>query len=86
MDFSECLESMLLFMSDASLAGRNLKMMNVTAYGHLDAAGEGLEDTFYLVVLIGSLGLIWRFIRAESLSDLKKWRNISVACRQSFHG
>ena len=32
-------------------------MMNVTAYGHLDAAGEGLEDTFYLVVLIGSLGL-----------------------------
>ena len=32
-------------------------MMNVTAYGHLDAAGESLEDTFYLVVLIGSLGL-----------------------------
>ena len=57
MDFSECLESMLLFfMSDASLAGRNLKMMNVTAYGHLDAAGEGLEDTFYFVVFIGSLG------------------------------
>lgn len=32
-------------------------MMNVTAYGHLDAACEGLEDTFYLVVFIGSLGL-----------------------------
>ena len=31
-------------------------MMNVTAYGHLDAAGESLEDTFYFVVLIGSLG------------------------------
>ena len=61
-------------------------MMNVTAYGHLDAAGEGLEDSFYLVVLIGSLGLIWRFIRAESLSDLKKWRNISVGMSPIFHG
>ena len=44
------------FMSDASLAGRNLKMMNVTAYGHLDAAGEGLEDTFYLMMLVHTLG------------------------------
>ena len=31
-------------------------MMNVTAYGHLDAACEGLEDTFYLVVLVSSFG------------------------------
>lgn len=39
-----------------SFAGRNFKMMNVAPYGHLNAAGEGFKDTFYLVVLVSSFG------------------------------
>lgn len=42
------------FLLYASFAGRNLKMMNVTAYSHFNASGESLENAFYFVVFIDS--------------------------------
>lgn len=43
--------------SDASLAGRDFKVMDVAPDSHLDAAGKSLEDAFNLVVLVGTFCL-----------------------------
>ena len=64
-------------------------MMNVTAYGHLDAAGESLEDTFYFVVLIGSLGFdmeVHTVRISQRLEDMEEHLGRHVANLFSVNG
>lgn len=39
-----------------SLRAGQLVVMDVAAHSHLYAAGQGLEDTLYLMVFVGALG------------------------------
>ena len=48
------------------------EMINISLNRHLQSTCKGFKDSFYLMVLILSFRLIFRFIFAASLNDLKK--------------
>jgi hypothetical protein len=50
----------------------------VSFYGHFNGFGKCLEDRFNFVVFILTFTFNIKLHRAESVKDLKKWKNISV--------
>ena len=61
-------------------------MMNVAPYGHLNAAGEGFKDTFYLVVLVSSFGFDMEVHTGRIAQRFEEMEEHLGRHVQSFHG
>lgn len=60
------------------------KVINIPLHRHLQRTCQRLEDALYLMMFVLPSAFTLRFIRAASLKDLKKCRNISVGISPTF--